>query len=255
MIEANILHSRGKDMVCLVEYAKQQYRGKKVIVYKHGFCGNKITPHRMIVNLSHQLIEDGYTIVRFDCVGSGDSEGGPQYMTIPGHLQDYKRVLHWVTDTLKPEKLMLLGYSMGGIETSLCCREVPIDGILFWSPCSNSCQCFRHLIGDSLFEQGRAGKDVDFGGDRVGKEFFIDLDKDELDPLKAIKGFDKPVYFIHGSGDTDVPAENSERYLANLPHAVRHLIQGAGHGYDRVEWQEELLAYSKEYIELIMHQA
>lgn len=44
MIEAFTLKSRGKDMVCLLEYADPSVRGKKVILYKHGFFGNKITP-------------------------------------------------------------------------------------------------------------------------------------------------------------------------------------------------------------------
>lgn len=41
MIEAFTLKSRGKDMVCLLEYADPSVRGKKVILYKHGFLGIK----------------------------------------------------------------------------------------------------------------------------------------------------------------------------------------------------------------------
>ena len=55
MIEAFTLKSRGKDMVCLLEYADPSVRGKKVILYKHGFFGNKITPHRIMVAASHRL--------------------------------------------------------------------------------------------------------------------------------------------------------------------------------------------------------
>ena len=70
MIEAFTLKSRGKDMVCLLEYADPSVRGKKVILYKHGFFGNKITPHRIMVAASHRLQQEGYTICRFDCVGA-----------------------------------------------------------------------------------------------------------------------------------------------------------------------------------------
>ena len=66
MIEAFTLKSRGKDMVCLLEYKDPAARGKKVILYKHGFFGNKITPHRIMVNAGHELQEEGYTICRFD---------------------------------------------------------------------------------------------------------------------------------------------------------------------------------------------
>jgi alpha/beta superfamily protein len=42
MIEAKIINSRGQDMVCLIEYKNEKDRGKKTIIYKHGFCGIKL---------------------------------------------------------------------------------------------------------------------------------------------------------------------------------------------------------------------
>ena len=252
MIEANIINSRGKDMVCLVEYREPAVRGKNVVLYKHGFCGNKITPHRMMVNLGHELVEMGYTVIRFDCVGAGDSEGDWSYMTIQGEIEDYKKVLHWVKDELQPEKMMVLAYSMGGLETAICCREVPLEGILFWSPCSSGYDCFRHLLGEERFEKGMAGFDVDFMGDRVGKEFFRGLQDESLDGVKAIRGFEKPVFFNHGTADTDVLPANSKRYVEALPGSEVHFVEGAGHGYDGWELQDELWSYSQKYIEKIM---
>lgn len=90
MIEAFTLKSRGKDMVCLLEYKDPSVRGKKVVLYKHGFFGNKITPHRIMVNASHELQEEGYTICRFDCAGAGDSEGDSHYTTILRRDRRYK---------------------------------------------------------------------------------------------------------------------------------------------------------------------
>lgn len=253
MMEATILNSRGKDMLCLIEYKDPSVRGKRVVLYKHGFCGNKIAPHRMMANLGHQLAEEGYTVIRFDCVGAGDSEGDWSDMTISGEIQDLKLVLHWIRRELRPEKLMVIGYSMGGLETAVCCREVPLDGILFWSPVSQAVDCFHHLLGEERFAAGMGGQDVDFCGDRVGKEFFQDLDSPALDGLAAIRGFERPVFLIHGSADTDVLPENSRRYMDVLPGAERHLVEGAGHGYDGWALQDELWQWSKEYIHRIMN--
>ncbi|QTQ10789.1 alpha/beta fold hydrolase [Treponema parvum] len=252
MIEAKIINSRGKDMVCLIEYKSEKDRGKKTIIYKHGFCGNKITPHRMMVNLGHDLVAEGYTVVRFDCAGAGDSEGDWTYMTISGETEDFKKILHWVKNVLTPEKTMILGYSMGALETALCCREIPLDGILFWSPVSRAYECFMHLLGEERFAYGMAGNNVDFMGDRIGKEFFRDIKDNPLDGVAAIKGFEKPVYFIHGDADTDVLPENSERYMDVLLCAERKFVRGAGHGYDGWEKQDDLWKYSKEYIRKIM---
>lgn len=252
MMEATILNSRGRDMLCLLEYRETALRGRKVVIYKHGFCGNKIAPHRMMANLGHQLVEEGYTVIRFDCVGAGDSEGGWSDMTISGEIEDFKKLLHWTVDTLKPEKLMVIGYSMGGLETALCCREVPLDGILFWSPVSQAHECFQYLLGDERFAAGMAGQDVDFLGDRVGKEFFRDLDSPELNALKAIQGFDRPVFFIHGTADTDVDPANTQNYMNVLPGSECHMVEGSGHGYDSWAFQDELWKWSKEYIHRVM---
>ena len=252
MIEMNLLTSRGKHMVCLTQYKDINTKGNKTIIFKHGFCGHKITPHRLAVNLSHQLVEDGFTVVRFDCVGAGDSEGDWHDMTISGEVSDYKRVIHWVKDTLKPQKLMLWGYSMGGVETAICSKELDFDGLLFWSPVSKPYECFKYLLGDELFAKGVSGEDIVFTGDRVGKEFFRDLNDKSIQALDIIKGFSKPVYFIHGEKDTDVLPSNTQNYLDILPQAKAHIIKNASHYFEQAEQQDELWAHSKKFIHSVM---
>lgn len=198
------------------------------------------------------LQEEGYTICRFDCVGAGDSEGDSHYTTIYGEIEDTKVVLHWIKENIKPEKFMILGYSMGGIVTSVLCNEVPLDGILLWSPCSEPYANFHHLLGADLFDRGLKGEDVDFMGDLVCHEFFEKLDAPQINPLAAIKNFKKPLRLIQGDGDKDVLVYNSANYEKTVPGAVRHVVPGATHGYDKVSWQLELLEYTKKYVNDIM---
>ena len=147
---------------------------------------------------------------------------------------------------------MILGYSMGGIVTSVLCNEVPLDGILLWSPCSEPYENFRHLLGADLFDRGLKGEDVDFMGDLVCHEFFENLDAPQIDPLAAIKNFKKPLRLIQGDGDKDVLVYNSANYEKTVPGAVRHVVPGATHGYDKVSWQKELLEYTRKYVNDIM---
>ena len=205
-----------------------------------------------MVNASHELQEEGYTICRFDCAGAGDSEGDSHYTTIYGEIEDTKVVLHWIKENIRPEKFMILGYSMGGIVTSVLCNEVPLDGILLWSPCSEPYENFRHLLGADLFDRGLKGEDVDFMGDLVCHEFFENLDAPQIDPLAAIKNFKKPLRLIQGDGDKDVLVYNSANYEKTVPGAVRHVVPGATHGYDKVSWQKELLEYTSKYVNDIM---
>ncbi len=68
-----------------------------------------------MANLGHQLAEEGYTVIRFDCVGAGeDSEGDWSDMTISGEIQDLAGAALDPPGAV-PEKLMVIGYSMGGL--------------------------------------------------------------------------------------------------------------------------------------------
>lgn len=251
MLKSTILRSREKDMICLIDCKDEESMGKKVILYKHGFMGHKITPHRMIVNVAHQLVELGYTVVRFDCVGAGDSEGDCSYTTLSGELEDTMVVINYIKENLKPEKFVILGYSMGGLITSLVSELTETDGLVLWSPVADPFYNFYYLLGEERFLQGLRGENVDFNGDRVPKEFFVGLKNPEHQPLEHIRNYKKPVRIIHGTGDTDVNYINSIAYTEVLSDVKLHLIKGAGHGYDSVPYQDELFENTIKFIKEI----
>ena len=253
MLDAVILKSREKDMLCVIDYKDEETKGKKVILYKHGFMGHKITPHRMIVNVAHKLVEMGYTVVRFDCVGAGDSEGDCSYTTFKGELEDTLVTIKYIKENLKPEKFIILGYSMGGLITSLASNFIESDGIILWSPVADPFYNFYHLLGEERFMKGLKGEDVDFNGDRVGKEFFVGMKNPEYQPLEAIKDYKKPVRIIHGTEDVDVPCINSIAYTEVVQDVKLHFVKGAGHGYDSVYYQDELFDMTIKYVEEIMN--
>lgn len=240
MLEAIILKSRGKDMLCTIEYNSVENKGKKVVLYKHGFMGNKITPHRMIVNLSHQLIELGYTVVRFDCIGAGDSEGNYNYTTIDGEIEDTLVVDKYIMTHFAPQNYFMIGYSLGGAITALVSNKIKTDGIILWSPVSNLFHNFYHLLGKDNFIQGLEGNDIDFNGDRVSKHFFQNIKEFKYDPLKIIKEYQNPICIIHGTADNDVLSINSLAYNLASQNSKIYYVDEASHSYDTISQQDKL---------------
>lgn len=53
-----------------------------MVVIFHGFTGNKMEPHFILVKLSRLLETKGIASVRFDFAGSGESDGDFSEMTI-----------------------------------------------------------------------------------------------------------------------------------------------------------------------------
>lgn len=252
MLDSVVLKSRNKNMLAVIDYKDEKTKGKKVILYKHGFMGHKITPHRMIVNLAHRLVDLGYTVVRFDCIGSGDSEGDCSYTTFKGEVEDTLLMVKYIREKLQPDKFVILGYSMGGLVTSLVSEKIETDGLILWSPVADPFYNFYHLLGEERFLKGINGEDVDFNGDRVGKEFFVGMKDFEYQPLEHIRNYEKPVRIIHGTGDTDVLYINSIAYTQVLKDVKLHLVKNADHGYDSVPYQEELFEMTIKYLNEII---
>ncbi|MDY0235114.1 MAG: alpha/beta fold hydrolase [Gudongella sp.] len=251
MIDAFKLKSRGKDMACIMEYKNLESKGKNILLFNHGFVGHKITPHRMIVNLSHELVEEyDLTVVRFDFIGSGDSDGDYNYMTIPGEVKDSLHVVEYLRNNYKINKLIILGYSMGGCIASLTASKTNTDALILWSPVSSPYKNFKYLLGDKLFEEGELGNDVDFLGDMVSSNFFTDLKR--IDIIKELKKFESPIYIIHGDKDEDVLPENALSYLNATGNTKLYYVKNAGHTYDSRKLQRDLFDKTKEYVKEII---
>ena len=252
MKNAFILKSRGKDMVGVEDYKDETTRGKKVILYKHGFMGHKITSHRKIVNTAHMLVDLGYTVIRFDCVGAGDSEGDYHYVTFGGELEDTLVVIDHIKKNIKPEKFIILGYSMGGMITSLVSDKVETDGIVLWSPVADPFYNFYYLIGEDAFINGLKGNDVSFAGDRIGKEFFVGMKDPKYQPIEHIRNYKNPVRIIHGTKDEMIPFVNSLAYCEVLPDVKLHAVNGADHEYNDIHNQDELYKVTVDFVKEIM---
>lgn len=251
MIDAFKLKSRGKDMACIMEYKNLESKGKNILLFNHGFVGHKITPHRMIVNLSHELVEEyDLTVVRFDFIGSGDSDGDYHYMTISGEVKDSLHIVEYLRRNYKINKLIILGYSMGGCIASLTASKINPDALLLWSAVSNPYENFKYLLGDKLFTEGESGNDVDFLGDMVSSKFFTELK--EIDNIKELKKFKNPIYIIHGDKDEDVLPENALSYLNATDNSKLYYVKDGGHTYDSKELQRDLFDKTKDYVEEII---
>lgn len=246
MLSLEVIKSRGKSMAVVIETPKELEEADTVLMFCHGFVGHKITPHRMAPNLSHKLLEKGITTVRFDCVGAGDSEGNEEYMTIPGEVEDAVVVTNFIREKLKPKKLFILGYSMGGTVATLTASRVNPDGLLLWSPVSDPYWNFYHILGSERFERGLRGEDVSIDGDYVSKNFFLGLEK--IKPLELVKELDIPVRIIHGEQDQDVLPINGVSYNLFSKDSKLHFVEGADHCYSDVKYQEELLQVTEDYL-------
>ncbi|GAA5969366.1 hypothetical protein JCM3765_001284 [Sporobolomyces pararoseus] len=101
-----------------------------IIAHPWGRLGGSKNDH-MVVALSKLLCEEGYHVVRFDCRGSGESEGSASW-TASTEVEDFQTILNSVVLPLlssiaSPAQtapiqvdLLLCGYSFGSLLASSC---------------------------------------------------------------------------------------------------------------------------------------
>ncbi len=246
MREAIWINSNGNKMLGILEYNESfKNRGQKLVLFIHGFVGTKVEPHRMYKKLSDRLCNLGYTVLRFDFVGSGDSDGNFEDMTIEGEVQDGINVVDYCMEKYNYKEIYILGYSMGGCVASILASRVKNNGLVLWSPVSNPFWNFHHIIGDEKFRMGLEGKEIDYFGDVVGQDFFQNLM--EIDPIKALHDYQKSTLIIHGTKDTDVFPVNGYNYYKNLANSELYYVKDADHCYSKREFESELLDKTEEY--------
>jgi pimeloyl-ACP methyl ester carboxylesterase len=221
-----------------------------LVMFFHGFTGNKMEPHFMFVRTSRLLEEIGIASVRFDFAHSGESDGDFINMTLSGEISDACNILDYVLnlDGIDPGRIGAIGLSMGGAVASALAgmRKDDIKALCLWAPAGNMGELvMANNAGIGLDSVKSAGY-FDRGGFRVGKGFIEDVVK--LDIFKIASAYDKKVLIIHGDNDASVPLSTSERYLKYYAgRAKLHVVKGADHTFNSVPWEKELIDHTLEF--------
>jgi hypothetical protein len=218
----------------------------------HGFTGNKMEPHFIFVKLSRSLEKVGIASLRFDFLGSGESDGEFKDMTLSGELSDAEAILNYAKtlEFVDLNRIFVVGLSMGGAVASMLAGLHPEDiaALCLWAPAGNMGQ----LIQERIEQIEAAGVDIssmeyfDLGGNLVGKAFVKDVQS--LDIFKIASSYDKQVLILHGDKDEAVPLKTSYRYLeAYGGRAKLHVIEGADHTFNKYEWEKEVIEETVEF--------
>jgi hypothetical protein len=106
------------------------------VLMLHGFTGQRMEPHRLFVLFSRLLAEHGMASLRFDFRGSGESEGSFDQMTVSRELEDVSAAYTFLGQRpeIDPQRLGLLGLSMGGMMAALSAPRHRFAALGLWAP-------------------------------------------------------------------------------------------------------------------------
>lgn len=186
-----------------------------LVLYCHGFTGNKTGDNRMGVNLARALCQAGYIVVRFDFIGSGDSEGNFATDThFSGWIKDLNVMFSWsqTLPQVNPERIGLIGHSLGGaLITQFASLEKNIKALCALAPVSYLEENFKQIIiGPSLWEKGLQGQTIhNFYNKKYSLSPYFMNDLLTYDIQRIAPTVIQPYLIIHGEKDVAVPVQNS----------------------------------------------
>lgn len=203
------------------------------VVVLHGFTGNRVEGHRNFVLLARRLAGLGVACLRFDFRGSGESQGDFSEMTVSREVEDTQAAFEYLRrqPNIDPARVMLLGFSMGGLVASLSLAHVQPHRLALWAPALPELW-LRHLRGGTL-----PATVTDYGGWPLGRAFLQEVIR--LRPLEAARAWGGMAHVFHGDADQTCPPEWGVRYGQALNCEVT-AIPDAGHTFDSLAQVEML---------------
>ncbi|BBC31131.1 uncharacterized protein SGFS_024250 [Streptomyces graminofaciens] len=207
------------------------------VVFVHGFTSNRLELPNFVA-MSRLLQADGIASVRFDLSGHGESDGDFFDVTITEEIAETRAILRAVRalDFVDPDRIGLVGMSMGGVVAGITAAEEPgIGALCLWSPAAVApFEVGRgYLKGRSVAPQIAAKGYFDADGHRVSPALVEDIAG--LDVYGRSSAYTGPVHILHGDKDEAAPLEYVRRYLDHYDgNAELEIVEGADHAWGTV---------------------
>lgn len=220
------------------------FKGELVVMF-HGFTGNKSEHANHFHNFSKILSTNGFASLRMDFSGNGESDGEFSEFTMDTMMSEAKQIVEYAFAVSKVKKVVLLGFSMGGAVAGMLSGFYGnrISKVVLWSAAANICEKIRQCFDNG--EKLENGNSL-HGYFELSKEMYDSTFK--YDTYKDISNFTNPVLIIHGRADKAVEYLYSMKYSVSYYNSVAHIIDGCGHGYDKVSERDELYKKSIDFL-------
>ena len=191
----------------MLHLPKQDPRGG--VVFLHGFGGHRSEVGRLFTRCSRRLAEIGIASLRFDFVGSGDSEGEYHEVSVLSEVQDAGMAYQFfkANTRLEAGSIGLVGYSLGGTVASLLTERVEVGTVVLWAPVSDPLRAFSEHLNISSGELLGLEK-YDYKPPHVGTKFIRELP--DIRPIESISHYKGELLAIHGAEDVVVPPGSLE---------------------------------------------
>ncbi len=187
-----------------------------MVIMCHGFTGNKSESHFIFTKTARFLVKKKIASLRFDFMGSGDSEGSFEKMTLKTEIKDGENVVKFLSskNLFDPKKTGVLGLSMGAVISTHLATLFNLKSQVLWSPLA-----FPTTVSDRVNLSPETKKALSTKGKAyfpdkglyIGNEFLKSTK--QINPLGYAKDYRNNVLIIHTKNDQVLTIEHPLAYF------------------------------------------
>jgi uncharacterized protein len=191
------LDNKGVGLYCIKYLPAGSPKGGVVLC--HPFGEEKLWAQRIFVSFARLLASNGYSVLRVDYMGHGDSEGDFEQSTLRTRISDIDSALEHLKSQLPPNTpLGLAGLRLGATLAAMLCEErKDVRFLVLWEPIVDGKSYLRQLLriniatqsavykevvrnSEALVENLRRGETINVDGYEIGRSFYEQLNAVDL---------------------------------------------------------------------------
>lgn len=185
-------------------------------IFAHCFtCSSSLSAVR---NVSRQLTQDGFAVVRFDFTGLGRSEGEFADSHFSANVEDLLDVHSYMAEHYDAPGL-LVGHSLGGAAVLVAASKLDEVKAVATIGAPATVNHVMHLFSHQVNEvKDKGAIEVNIGGRPfvINQDFVKEFSKTDLPEI--VKNLRKPLLIMHSPFDKIVAIENAQQLYVNAHH-------------------------------------
>jgi pimeloyl-ACP methyl ester carboxylesterase len=202
---------------------------KDVVVFFHGFTGNKTESSRLFFHLSNEFVKEGISTLRFDWLGHGESDLEFVDARVDLLQDQAEIVLQYAKRHY--QNVYLLGFSMGG---AFAMHHVTNDikKLVLLAPAYH-----MGKMKETMFNNIKEDT-IDLNGFVFHREFASGFQA--LQCWDHVHQYDGPILIIQGGQDGAVSPESSKVLHESLPNSEYLYFEDADHCFHHREYHHQI---------------
>jgi hypothetical protein len=194
--------------------------------------------------VADELRKNGIASIRMDFPGCGESSEPFTENHLTNMLADIRAARAYAAEheRIDPQRIGILGYSMGGRLAMLATAQDTYSSVVLWAPAaSNGSESMHDFVGGQEAYERLEAEARDSGSviiespwgalQNIGLQWFTDMS--ETQPLSVIERYEGALLVLYGNRDEAIHPRNSRQVIVSAVRSrpkLEYVVDAGGHG-------------------------